>query len=213
MSNRRTSSMAKDAQQPENTALRERLWASRQANYENLDKAVLSLSSGALVLSMAFFKDVVPLEQVVQIKLLFVSWILLGLTISANLISFWVSQKAHDVRLDEIDGPKITVNDSYSLWTERLNRLGIILFLAAIGCSIVFVIVNVSEAQRRKMLDIRSNGLFSQPSDTPKAAHSPKIPEPDDAKHGIVPPEPLTRPPTQTPASPQPSQQPTGRTQ
>src|SRR4051794_31198778 len=58
--------------------LRERLWASRQANYENLDKAILSLSSGALVLSMAFFKDVVPIEQAVGIDILFLSWICLG---------------------------------------------------------------------------------------------------------------------------------------
>jgi len=173
---RRICSMKKDAQKPVDTPLRERLLASRQANYENLDKAILSLSSGALVLSMAFFKDVVPIELAIRMNFLFGSWILLGLTIGVNLISFWVSQKAHDLRLDEIDGPKR--ENAYSVWTERLNRVGIIFFLVAMTSSIFFVIANVSEAQRKRLVDIPGRGLTLPSSDTTK----PVDPTPDRAR-------------------------------
>ena len=195
--------------QQDGKGLRERLWASRQANYENLDKAILSLSSGVLVLSMGFFKDVVPIEKAIRMDVLFASWIFLGIVIGCNLLSFWVSQKAHDLRLDEIDGDKEApiLAKRYSLWTECLNRVGIVLFLAAIFCSITFVIINVSEAQRRKPMVETSESLVSKPNETPKSEEKPARQEPDHEKRGIVPPKPPTRPPSQTPSTPAPSKQ------
>lgn len=193
----------------DDTVLRDRLLESRQANYENLDKAILSLSSATLALSLAFFKDVVPIEQAVHIDVLFTSWICLGLTIGFNLVSFWAAQSAHDLRLAEIGGDKEAQAGAkrYSTLTEWLNRIGIVLYLIAICCSIIFVIMNVSEAQRRKPMNAVSNSLSSQPSNTSKPGQPPNPQEPDYEKRAIVPPKPPARPPSQAPSSPRPSQE------
>jgi hypothetical protein len=53
--------------------LRDRLWEGRQANFESLDKYILTLSSGALALSLSFIKEVVPLPSALWLPVLFVS--------------------------------------------------------------------------------------------------------------------------------------------
>jgi hypothetical protein len=42
-----------------------RILEGRQANYEAQNEAVLSLSSGGLVASIAFVKDIVPLREAI----------------------------------------------------------------------------------------------------------------------------------------------------
>lgn len=45
------------------------------SNTEAFDKAVLSLSSAGLGVSLAFIKDIVPIHTIINIRLLYISWL------------------------------------------------------------------------------------------------------------------------------------------
>jgi hypothetical protein len=64
------------------------------AAIQEFDKAILTLSAGALGLSLSFIKDIVPLRQAVSLPLLYWSWYLFGCSVLLTLISFIASQKA-----------------------------------------------------------------------------------------------------------------------
>ena len=61
------------------------------ANVEPYDKAILTLSSAALALSLTFTKDVVPLLTASGIWLLYSSWVLFVLTLSVNIWGYIVA--------------------------------------------------------------------------------------------------------------------------
>jgi hypothetical protein len=84
-------------------ALRDRLWIGRQANYESLDKSILTLSSGALALSVTFIKDLVPIAASVWSFALYVSWLMFVLAIISTLASALVSQAAHERQLENVE--------------------------------------------------------------------------------------------------------------
>src|SRR5260370_16930683 len=62
--------------------------SARQSNIDELDKAILTLSSGGLGLSLAFLKDIVPLTQTSLLPLLYFSWGLFIVAIVFTLVSF-----------------------------------------------------------------------------------------------------------------------------
>ena len=59
------------------------------SNVENLDKAILSLSSAGLGLSLVFIRNVVPLKDASYIFLLHLSWFMFVLAIISLIVSFW----------------------------------------------------------------------------------------------------------------------------
>ena len=67
---------------------REHLWDSLFSSYAEFDRAILTLSSALLALSIAFVKDIVPIEQISLPGLLVASWILFGVSILSTLTSF-----------------------------------------------------------------------------------------------------------------------------
>ena len=54
---------------------RRQAWQDIQMSTDQFDRSLLTLSSGALVLSLAFIKDAVPLKDAVGIYWLYSSWI------------------------------------------------------------------------------------------------------------------------------------------
>jgi hypothetical protein len=62
------------------------------SNSEKFDNAILTLSTGALAISLAFIKDIVPLEIAQNLWLLKASWWLFGFSIISTLVSFAASQ-------------------------------------------------------------------------------------------------------------------------
>ena len=61
---------------------------------QEFDRAILTLSAGALGLSLAFIKDIVSLNVAIHLFLLFGSWVFFGFSILFTLASFVASQKA-----------------------------------------------------------------------------------------------------------------------
>ncbi len=105
------------------------------------DRAILTLSSGLLALSLAFIKDIVPLKEAQWMNLLFVSWCLLGFAILSTVISFLASQKAIRLCLEEAasDG------GVWSKITTGLNIISAALFVFGVSSTVVFVIKNLSK--------------------------------------------------------------------
>jgi hypothetical protein len=129
-----------------------RIWEDIQSSTDSFDQSLLTLSSGALGLSLAFIKDVVPLKGAVWIGLLFASWIAFALCIVTTVASFLISVKANKQQLGYIDEYYIDANDDafdkhktsgYVKALERCTWAAIILFIAGLFCTIMFVCENV----------------------------------------------------------------------
>lgn len=70
---------------------------------DSFDKSMLTLSSGALGVSLAFIKDIVPLGQAAWIFLLLASWIAFALCIVTTVVSFQFSIAALKKQRDFLD--------------------------------------------------------------------------------------------------------------
>ena len=120
------------------------------SNSEKFDNAILTLSTGALAISLAFIKDVVPLRIAENIWFLKASWWLFGFSIILTLASFVASQLGISRQLKYAEEYYLNKKDEYlrkrnylAILTNFLNYSSGILFIAAIVFTIYFVIVNL----------------------------------------------------------------------
>jgi len=123
--------------------------AGRRSGSEEYDKAILTLSSGFLALSIAFVKDVVPLTHVIWMPALIASWVLFAVSVLSTLISFVVSQHAYDVQKQNLDDYFLhNIEDAchrpnqLTTATTALNYLSGLCFIAAVVLTIVFASAN-----------------------------------------------------------------------
>src|SRR6266404_4254675 len=79
---------------------RDHLLSVRQSSFEQLDKSILTLSSGGLGLSIAFIKEIVPPGHIVVLCLLIISWALFVVSILSTLASFVLSTYAIDTQME-----------------------------------------------------------------------------------------------------------------
>lgn len=126
----------------------------QQSNSERYDGALLSLSTGALGISLAFIKDIVPLDELSLKWLLILSWVLFASTVVLVLASYVTSQLGISRQLGDAEKYYLESNDRYLnrcnpyRWcTEVFNLLAGICFIVALSATIVFVSVNLSEAK------------------------------------------------------------------
>jgi len=111
------------------------------------DTSLLTLSGGALILSMTFIKDLVKNAPLHKCALV-VAWISYGLTITLMLISLLTSQRAfirqRDILDATLDDP--AKNSSCNCWscaTKWLNRISIGAFVVATIFMGYFIIINL----------------------------------------------------------------------
>ncbi len=136
------------------TETRKDLLARQLSNAEQFDKAVLTLSSGALGLSLAFIKDVVPIDEAQGFAVLVFSWWLFSFAIISTVISFIVSQLAIARQLTYARKYYIDNKSEYSkkrnIWaevTDYLNCLSGVLFVVAVVLTVTFVSSNLGSVQ------------------------------------------------------------------
>jgi hypothetical protein len=128
---------------------RERVWEDRQASSDAFDKALLTFSSGALGLSLAFIKDIVPLERAVYLVFLFVSWACFSACIVVTVLSFRFSIAAMDKQLVflekyYLEGDELFLNRK-NVWSGLVTicaMIGAALFLAGLIATVIFVYSN-----------------------------------------------------------------------
>lgn len=129
---------------------RKDLLARQMQNSINYDKAILSLSTGALALSVAFINKVVQLATAEWRLLLLASWWLFVAALLSTLISFITSQKGIDLQLAYAEKGYMEFQDEYlrktnhwAKWTVGLTYISGSLFVAAMIAMIVFISMNV----------------------------------------------------------------------
>jgi hypothetical protein len=122
---------------------------------DSFDKSMLTLSSGALGVSLAFIKDIVPLGQAVWVCLLLSSWIAFSLCIVITVISFRISiaaLKQHREALDQVAiGKQSEYFNRQTFHWDLLRycaRGAIFFFLVGLSCTMLFVCENVLTLQR-----------------------------------------------------------------
>lgn len=117
----------------------------REKAQEEYDKAVLTLSAGALGISFAFVKDIVGPGPVVSPFWLMTAWALWGLSSLCILISFYTSQRAFDQAIVQIDMGQSSYRPGGVAVkiTNGLNAAGGILFVLGVGAIAIFVYFNL----------------------------------------------------------------------
>ncbi|MYB93586.1 hypothetical protein F4054_06190 [Candidatus Poribacteria bacterium] len=120
------------------------------SNVENLDKAILSLSSAGLGLSLVFIKNVVKLTEANDIWILHVSWLMFVLAITSTLLSYLFGQRALNRQRefseryffdgDEDAGQQKSLA---SQMTRFLSYVSVFTYIAAVACTAFFIGANL----------------------------------------------------------------------
>lgn len=118
-----------------------------QKAYEDYDKALLAVSSGALAISIAFVKNIVGHDSCRYSCLLISAWISWTLTILVVLGSFLMSQKALRTAIKEHDtGEERTeLGGIADKITGHLNVSAGVLFLIGVVLMVIFVSLNLGD--------------------------------------------------------------------
>ncbi len=123
----------------------------QQQSCQQFDKAILTLSSGGLGVSIVFLRDILPLEQIANYCFLIGSWILFTISITCTLVSFLTSHCAYDEQLElinryflnkESDAP--AKKNKFAQITEGLNVSAAVFFILAVISTIMFVSINIT---------------------------------------------------------------------
>lgn len=130
---------------------REDLLKRQLSNNENYDKAIISLSSAGLALSLTAIKFVVPLDVAEHLWLIKLSWILFLITIICSIVAYQIGNKAISRQMIIAENYYInglissqTEKNAYSKINSILNNVTGIVFIAAISLVICFVIFNIN---------------------------------------------------------------------
>lgn len=127
---------------------REQLQTDAQKSQESYDKAVLTLSGGALALTFTFIKDLTVSGHIRHIRFLLASWMMWSISILVILFSFLCSYYALDYAIKQIDNGE-TEYDKLTNWTNKLTTLlniaGGLLFVLATFSFTYFSYTNVKE--------------------------------------------------------------------
>ncbi len=128
----------------------------QQSSSDEFDKSLLTFSSGALGLSLAFIKDVVPLEKAEHLNWLYFSWISFAFCIVATIASFPLGIQAQKIHLEYLYKYYIQQQNEFlnkkSRWSKAVTCcaiVGSICFLAGLLGTMIFVYENVSKGTHR----------------------------------------------------------------
>ena len=86
---------------------RELLISTLQKSYDNYDKTVLTLSSGALGISFAFISNFVGTKQMLCPSFLFIAWISWSLSVTSVLFSLFFSIFSIKKAIKQVDLDKL----------------------------------------------------------------------------------------------------------
>lgn len=159
------------------------------SNSENYDKAVLSLSTAFLGFSLAFLKDLVPVQRAEYLILLYGSWIALAAAVLATIISFWVSQRALDIQLKKAedyylrDDQAALTKSGTAKATEWVNAASGVLFILGLSLTTAFVILNfqkglpMSNDKKGEQVPLREGATVAKMQEVPikRGANIPNL--------------------------------------
>lgn len=144
------------------------------ANAQAFDKAILTLSSAFLALSIGFVQDFVPLNLAVYLWLLVVSWIALTGSILFTMVSFLLGQKAALIQLEHAVQYYLNEKSEYLNKPNRAtqaakctDRVSAVLFGLAVVATLAFVLLNLEGAKTVAKQKQQVSGTVLEKSMTP----------------------------------------------
>lgn len=126
--------------------IREQLLAIELVSTDSFDRTVLTLSGGALGLSMIFLNDIVEPSKAVQTLWLIIAWACWAVSLILSLSSFWLSAQAKRKTIQQLDDGRLDQEPPGGLWdrsTALLTPLGGLAFIIGVGSMIVFIHSNL----------------------------------------------------------------------
>lgn len=130
---------------------RKLLIEAQQQSYHQFDKAILTMSSSGLGVSIIFLKDFFMFGQAINYFFLILSWVLFALSITCTLLSFLTSQYAYKKQLEFIADyflnknlSVLTQKNKLGQFTETFNVLAALLFILGAISTIWFVSINIT---------------------------------------------------------------------
>jgi hypothetical protein len=136
----------REAPASEMSAYRDLLVAADQKASKAYDKAVMTLSGGALGLSVTFLKDIVGQSTRVSIQRLEWSWMCLSLSLLSMLASMLFSQWALRSAIRQVDKKTVgneRVGGGFSILTAALNIVSGLSCFAGIALLAWFSFANI----------------------------------------------------------------------
>jgi hypothetical protein len=128
---------------------RKLLIANEQDAIDEFDKAVITLSGGALAISFAFIKDIVKPENMVATGWLLWAWVSWGMSIIFVVAAYYSSHVANYIAIKQVDEKKI-YSEAPGRWANQatliLNPLAGITFFLGLILMVVLVSKNFQHA-------------------------------------------------------------------
>lgn len=121
------------------------------SNSEGQDRAILTLSSSGLVLSITFTRFVLDLNEAVCKWLLLTSWAFFALAVVSTILSYLIGQKAINDSIEVSYKYYIEDNDDYENVTpcsskinDVVNLISSIAFMLAVVSIASFIALNIN---------------------------------------------------------------------
>lgn len=111
----------------------------------NYDKAVMTLSGGALGISITFLKDIVPMPLATTKILLYISWIAFAISLASILTSYLFSMASLRKAIRQVDDGTIytkPIGGFATRFTEFLRILASVGFLVGVVGFVWFALAN-----------------------------------------------------------------------
>jgi hypothetical protein len=109
---------------------------------DEFDKAIITLSGGALAISFAFIKDIVKPENMIAPRWLLAAWVSWGMSIIFVVAGYYFSHLAMSIAITQVDEGKIR-NESRGRWANKLtlalNPIAGFAFILGLILMVVFV--------------------------------------------------------------------------
>ncbi|HEU5372108.1 MAG TPA: hypothetical protein VFU51_06940 [Gaiellaceae bacterium] len=118
---------------------RKRLTDLHEKATDSFDRAVMTLSGGALGISLAFIHDVAPHPR--HVWVLGIGWILFALSLLLILLSFLTSERAVVRMVTAMDAGETAI--ARGRWTDYLNWASAGTFVLGVGFLVLFAWLNL----------------------------------------------------------------------
>lgn len=169
-----------------------------QKSQDSYDKSIVSLSGGALGISLVFYKEIIGEGDPLSPGLLLWSWGIWAASIATVVTSYYLSRMALRKAIDQTD--KEDFSEGVGGWAARYtgyaNALSGFLFVVGIGLFIAFASENIgseSMNDRNGKEDLIKGYVPPPPPPPPPPGRGP-----EPLTEGVIPPAPPPPPPQQS---------------
>lgn len=105
------------------SAYKQWLKQTEQKLSENFDKTMLTITGGALALSITFVKDIIGSDKMLSGWLLITSWASLTICLVIILVAFYMGLKAYRKAQEQVDAGNIDEETPGGFFSKILNVL------------------------------------------------------------------------------------------